>query len=220
MPDMLQPFVPIADAIATVLKPHVEVVIHDLSSGTVHHIANGMSRRKPGEPSLTELQDVGSLDQPVIGPYRKTNWDGRKLKSITAVLQDASGYPAGLMCINVDVTMFETLQAISRDFLRFSDDAARPSVLFQNDWREEANEIVGQFLTDRGTTLSSMALEERMALIEALDARGLFDVRNAVPHIARVTKLSRATLYKTLKAVRAEASPSLSSNNHSQGSSG
>jgi predicted transcriptional regulator YheO len=124
------------------------------------------------------------------------------------------------MCINVDVTMFETLQAISRDFLRFSDGAAKPSVLFQNDWREEANEIVGQFLTDRGTTLSSMAIEERMALIEALDARGLFDVRNAVPHIARVTKLSRATLYKTLKAVRAEASPSLSPDNHSQDSSG
>jgi predicted transcriptional regulator YheO len=220
MTDMLKTFVPIADAIARVLKPHVEVVIHDLSSGTIHHIANGMSRRKRGDSSLTELQDVGSLDQPVIGPYRKTNWDGRKLKSITAVLKDASGHPAGLMCINIDVTMFETLQAISKDFLRFSDDAARPSVLFQNDWREEANEIVGQFLTDRGTTLSSMAHEERLALIEDLDARGLFDVRNAVPYIAQITKLSRATLYKTLKAVRTEASPSLPPNNHNQGSSG
>jgi predicted transcriptional regulator YheO len=202
MSDALQAYVPVADAIALVLRPHVEVVVHDLASGAVRHIANPISRRQAGESSLTELEDVASLDQPVIGPYAKTNWDGRRLKSVSAVLNDAAGRPIGLFCINVDVSLFEALQAISRDFLRFAETSAKPSVLFQNDWREEANDIIGQFLADRGASLGALGAQDRLALVGMLDARGLFDLRNAAAYVARLLGLSRATLYKALKEAR------------------
>jgi|HubBroStandDraft_5_1064220.scaffolds.fasta_scaffold21206_2 predicted transcriptional regulator YheO len=200
----LDAFIPIADAIALVLKPHAEVVIHDLSTSTVYHIASGFSRRHPGDDSLTELQEIESLDQRVIGPYPKTNWDGRPLKSISAVVSDASGRPAGLFCINVDISLFHMLQTVSRDFLRFADRTAKPSVLFQNDWREEVNDIIGQFVTDRGASLAALSLDDRTALVAALDARNLFDVRNAASYIAQIVGVSRATLYKTLKVVRGQ----------------
>lgn len=203
----LDAFIPIANAIALVLKPHAEVVIHDLSTSTVHHIASGFSRRQPGDDSLTDLRDIESLDQPVVGPYAKTNWDGRPLKSISAVVNDDSGRPSGLFCINVDVSLFHMLQTVSRDFLRFADRAAKPSVLFQNDWREEVNDIIGQFVTDRGASLATLSLDDRRALITALDTRGLFDVRNAASYIAQIVGVSRATLYKTLKDVRGRLRP-------------
>ncbi|MET0254726.1 MAG: helix-turn-helix domain-containing protein, partial [Luteibacter sp.] len=76
---------------------------------------------------------------------------------------------------------------------------------FRNDWREEINDLVGQFLTDHGTTLAAMGIEEREALVRQLEARGLFSVRNAAAYIAPLLGLSRATLYKTLKAVREAA---------------
>jgi predicted transcriptional regulator YheO len=201
---LLQSFVPIADAIVLALKPYVEVVIHDLSSGTVYYIANGISRRRPGDSSLTELQDVVSFDQAVIGPYPKINWDGRRLKSISAVLNDGAGQPLGLFCINVDLSLFETLQAISSDFLRFADNTPKPSVLFQNDWRETVNDIVGRFVTDHGTTLAALPMSERTELIAILDTHKLFDVRHAASYIAQLTGVSRATLYKALKAARAQ----------------
>ncbi|MET0936795.1 MAG: PAS domain-containing protein [Luteibacter sp.] len=202
MADFLAPFVSVADAIALVLRPHAEVVIHDLGTGTIRHIANRLSPRNPGDDSLADIGDIESLDDAVIGPYAKTNWDGRRLKSVTAVLRDGRHRTAGLLCINIDVGMFESLHALTRDFLRFGDSEARPSALFRNDWREETNDLVGQFLTDRGTTLAVMGIEEREALVRLLEERGLFDVRNAASYIAPLLGLSRATLYKTLKAVR------------------
>jgi predicted transcriptional regulator YheO len=202
MADFLATFVPVADAIAAVLRPHAEVVVHDLGTGTIRHITNRLSPRHPGDDSLAELDDIESLDKAVIGPYAKTNWDGRRLKSVTAVLRDGRHRAVGLLCINIDVSMFETLQALTKDFLRFGDTEARPAALFRNDWREEVNDLVGQFLTDRGTTLAAMGIDEREALVRQLEARGLFSVRNAAAYIAPLLGLSRATLYKTLKSVR------------------
>lgn len=202
MADHLSTFVPVADAIAALLRPHAEVVIHDLATGTIRHIANRLSRREPGDASLTDADDVMSLDTPVIGPYAKTNGDGRPLKSVTAVVRDGRRKPVGLLCINLDVSMFETLRSISKDFLRFADTSERPAALFRGDWREEINDVVGQFLVDRGTTLAAMSLADREAVVAALESRGLFDVRNAVAYITQLLGLSRATLYKTLKVVR------------------
>lgn len=202
MAEFLASFVPVADAIASLLRPYAEVVIHDLGTGTIHHIANRLSRRGPGDASLTDVDDVAMLDKPVVGPYAKTNWDGRSLKSVTAVLRDGRRKPVGLLCINLDVSMFEALQSVSKDFLRFADTDERPSALFRNDWREEINDIVGQFLVDHGTTLAAMSIGDREALVAELASRGLFDVRNAVGYITQLLGLSRATLYKTLKAVR------------------
>lgn len=202
MDDFLASFVPVADAIAALLKPHAEVVIHDLGNGTLRHIANRLSRRSPGDDSLTDVDGVDTLGEPVIGPYPKTNHDGRPMKSVTAVLRDGRGRPAGLMCVNLDVSMFETLQSMSRDFLRFAHAPPRPAALFREDWREEVNDVVGTFLGERGTSLAAMHVDEREALVRALDARGVFDVRHAAGYVARVLGVSRATLYKSLKSVR------------------
>jgi predicted transcriptional regulator YheO len=202
MPDSLALFIPVADAIATLLKPHAEVVVHDLGNGTIRHIANRLSRRAVGDDSLNDIGEPPAADETVIGPYPKTNADGRPMKSVTAVLRDRRGKPTGLMCINLDVSMFASMQGVLKDFLRFADDAPRPAALFREDWREEVNDLVGQFLGERGTSLAALALDEREALVRLLAGHGLFDRRHAANYMAQVLGVSRATLYKTLKAVR------------------
>ncbi|MDH6233122.1 putative transcriptional regulator YheO [Mesorhizobium soli] len=203
MPHALESYVAIADALALLLKPHAEVVLHDLERGTIFHMSGGLSLRQPGDPSLTEIEDVVSSNRRIFGPYAKTNFDGRKMRSVSAAISDRSGFPIGLFCINLDVSVFEAMRTLSRDFLCFADTEAKPSVLFETDWQEEVNDIVGQFLSDHRLSLNSMTAEHRASLAALLDARGLFEIRNAVPYIARVLNLSRATLYKTLKTVRA-----------------
>ncbi|URX63624.1 PAS domain-containing protein [Luteibacter anthropi] len=202
MTDVLATFIPVADAIAAVLKPHAEVVIHDLGNGRIRHIANRMSRRAPGDASLTDIADIESLDDAVIGPYPKTHADGRSMKSVTAVLRDGRRKAVGLLCINIDVSMFEAMHAMSKEFLRFAEAAPRPDALFREDWREEINDLVGAFLGERGTSLAGLDVTEREALVAQLDERGLFDIRHAANYIAKVLGVSRATLYKSLKRVR------------------
>lgn len=202
-PFALAALAPVADAIALVFRPHAEVVVHDLASDRIVHIANAFSGRRAGDPSLTEIESLAGFDKPVIGPYPKRNFDGRRLKSVTAVVPDAAGRPVGLVCINVDVSMFEAVAAAARGFLDFGE--TRPAALMAGDWREEANAIIGDYLFERGLALSALSAEQRAEVVALLDARGFFSMRNAADQLARSLGVSRATLYATLKTVRAAA---------------
>ena len=199
--DILQ-FAPIAEAVATLLTPHAEVVIHDLRTQTIAYIANNLSRREVGGSSLAELKDIGSLGSDVIGPYRKTNFDGRQLKSITAVLRGKAGQPFGLLCINFDIAPIEAARDALNLLAAFQGAGAQPSALFRADWQETVNAAIADFLGERGLAASALAKEDHAALVEALEQEGYFSIRNLVPYLARLLGISRATVYKHLREAR------------------
>ncbi len=200
--EALEKFFSVADAIATLLIPQAEVVIHDLISGRIAYVANNISRRKVGESSLTDLKDIGSLEENVIGPYRKTNFDGRELKSVTAVLRESGGRPYGLVCINFDVAMIEAARNILTALSALDDSSKQPQALFRSDWQETVNRAIANYLKERGIAASALAKEDHAEIIRALDKEGYFAIRNLVPYVARLFGISRATVYKHLKDVR------------------
>ena len=202
MASVVDIFKTVADAIAALIHPHAEVVLHRLDTGKIEYIANSFSGRRAGDDSLTDFQSVASFDQSVIGPYLKTNWDGRSLKSVSAVLTDGSGKPVGLLCINLDVSALTTLHAVVGDMLRCAGGAQQPSVLFNSDWREQVNMIVGAFLTKRGLTIDSLQPADRDELATELDNQGIFEMRNGAAYVAKLLGVSRATFYKSLRAAR------------------
>jgi len=195
-------FAPIAEAVATLLKPHAEVVIHDLRTQTIAYIANNLSRREVGGSSLAELKDIGSLGADVIGPYRKTNFDGRQLKSITSVLRNTAGEPFGLLCINFDIAPIEAARDALNLLAAFQGAGAQPSALFRADWQETVNAAIADFLGERGLAASALAREDHTALVERLEQEGYFSIRNLVPYLARLLGISRATVYKHLREAR------------------
>src|SRR5258708_11731295 len=99
----LSNFFAVADGLAELFRPFIEVAVHDLATDCIAHIANPFSPREPGDPSdLKEITFDASAR--VIGPYEKINWDGRRIKTISVVLRADNGKPVGLLCINADVT--------------------------------------------------------------------------------------------------------------------
>jgi predicted transcriptional regulator YheO len=198
----LSRYVPVAEAIAILLKPHAEVVIHDLKSEKIAYIANNISRRQIGGSSLTDLKDIGSLDDDVIGPYRKTNFDGRRLKSVTSVLRGQDGTPFGLLCINFDIDPMESAREALSLLTAFQGAATQPAALFQSDWQETVNAAIAGFLAERGLAASALAKEDHVGLVEALEQEGYFAIRNLVPYLARLLGISRATVYKHLREAR------------------
>lgn len=203
--DALEPYIPVCDAIAQLLRPHAEVVLHDLGTEKILYIANAYSKRRAGDSSLTEPEPAFDLSADVIGPYRKRNWDGRRLKSITAVLRDPEGKAIGLLCVNLDVEAFAGALEHLQRLIELPKPATRPAALFARDWREGVNNIVGEFLAARNMTLAGLASEELDDLIVELDRHGIFEIRKAVPYVARVLRLSRATIYNRLGSVRERA---------------
>ena len=193
----LKPYVSVAEAIGTLLYPHAEVVIHDLASDTVFHIVNGFSRRAAGEPSL--IGDMPGLDPTaeVVGPYEKANWNGERLKSITAFLTDAAGRRIGMLCINLDVSKFDAVLKLLKGFIA-PEPVERPQALFAHDWREEINLSLEAYLKERGKVLAALNRAEKAAYVRELSERGFFEVRNAVSYVAAQLGVTRPTIYNYL----------------------
>ena len=190
----------VAQAIAALLHPHAEVVVHDLRSDRIVDIWNAFSHRQPGDESLLGDDIELHLDRDVFGPYDKANPDGARLKSITAALRDDNGKRIGLMCINLDVSLFD--QAVKLLAAFAAPREPRPEAMFRQDWREHINLTIRVFLDRKRKALKALDREERIALIAEIDAAGLLQARNAVPHVASALDVSRATVYTLLNAAR------------------
>ena len=198
----LHPHILVCDAIALLFQPYAEVVLHDLATETVVHISGNFSKREIGEPSL--ISEIGFKEADgIIGPYEKVNWDGRRIKAISAVLRDRTGKAIGVLCINADVSDFHaalrTLNALVRVPAR-----DKPEGLFKEDWHERVNEYVQQWTTTRGLTISTMSRTDKQALVIALSSDGAFGGKNAASYISRILGMGRATVYKYLRKESAQ----------------
>lgn len=193
----LRPHCLVCDAIALLFQPYAEVVLHDLATETVVHIAGNFSRREIGEASL--LSEIGfSQGEAIIGPYEKVNWDGRSIKAISAVLPNVDGKAIGVLCINADVSDFHAALRTLNALVRVPVDADKPESLFKEDWHERVNEYVQQWTAARGLTVSSLSRNDKQALVIALSADGAFGGKNAASYISRILGMGRATVYKYL----------------------
>lgn len=197
MSNELVPYKPVAEAISVLLFPHAEVVLHNLKTGLIGAIFNNFSKRAVGDESL--LDEMGQLSdsQDVFPPYFKTNWDGRKMKSVTAVLRNQAGKPIGLLCINLDISKWEEMHHFILDLIKPTTEM--PDFLFKNDWREKINSYVSTYLKQHALRVESLDKSEKRKLLLALQKEGAFDTKNAASYIADVLQISRATVYNYLK---------------------
>jgi len=194
--------VPMADAIAALLFPFAEVVVHDLSSQTIAHIANNLSRRELGDASA--LDDLAhSASESVIGPYEKQNWDGGRMRSVSVIVRDDGSAPIGVVCINLNVAVFEQARATLDLFVTGARIVPQPAQLFRDDWQERINTFLHRWLSDRQLTLTGLSRERKRELITALEHDGAFRGRSAANYVASVLGIGRATVFNYLKEVRA-----------------
>lgn len=194
--DELDKYKPIGEAMSMLLFPYAEVVIHDLKSGKIAALFNNMSKRKVGDDSLIEED---TYEQDVIPTYFKVNWDGRKMKSVSAVIRNAKGKAVGLFCINLDVSKWDAMHQLVLDFI--SPKGEQPDFLFKNDWREKINLYVSSYVKEKGLRVESMDKKEMKKLLVALQKEGAFETKNAASYVADVLNISRATVYNYLKDV-------------------
>ena len=197
---LLDRYAHIADGIAKLWYPYVEVVIHDLSTQKVVHLANTLSKRELGDESALDEIDQAT-QQKVLGPYEKVNWDGRKIRSVSSVLFDDAGVAIGMMCINFNVAVFGEMRAALDLLIQGAGTIEQPEELFRDDWQERINTLMHAWLQERRITLNAMTRDHRRQLVEALHAEGAFKGRSAANYVANVLGLGRATVYKYLKHI-------------------
>ena len=198
MKNELEQYLPVARAVSILLFQHVEVVVHDLRTGCIGAIFNNLSKRSVGDESCLDQTSALSELEDVFFPYFKTNWDGRKMKSVTAVLRaPKTGQAIGLLCMNLDISKWEEMHRFILDLIKPA--TQMPDFLFKNDWREKINIYVSTYLKENALRLESLNREEKQKLLFALQKEGAFETKNAASYIADVLQISRATVYNYLK---------------------
>jgi len=211
MEDTLSKYIPIADAIAMLLHPYAEVVIHDITKDIIIHIANPFSKRGIGDSSYLgldgDVSDFG-LEKNVLGPYEKEGEDGQRIRSITAVLRNDEAQPIGILCINLDFspleTAFESAFEVLNGLIRPAEVEARPEIIFREEWQELIKLEIRAFRLEKGLTQDSMNANDRRELLRRLDQKRLFYARKSVEQVASYLMISRATAYKDLNEIRKE----------------
>ncbi len=188
---------PACQAIALLLGPFAEVVLHDAATDRVLAIWNPMTTRKAGDPSmLGELDDLEPSASDVYGPYEKLLPDGRRLSSVSAILREQ-----GLvLCVNFD--RGPLVQAAGLLSQLAAPATPRPESLFERDWVERVNHIVGAFVLANGKPVGRLSRAERLELLAELDDAGIFAVRRAVPVVAAALDASRSTVYSLLAELK------------------
>ena len=167
-------------------------------------IWNAMSGRRIGDPSLLDEEAAGYAAAPVLGPYEKTG-SGRGASEIRhgGIARRGSGIAARRSALH----QFGCLAAGDRRRQLLAafviPRQEQPQALFRRDWRETARAKLHAWLKTRGLNARALTREERIELIAALDADGLFEARRAVEHVAEMIGVSRAAAYGYLTQARA-----------------
>jgi predicted transcriptional regulator YheO len=189
----------LCDALVALLDPFAEVVLHDWETQTIVHLSGKLSDRKVGDPSFIDDVDPYADDGPIFGPYRKTNPDGRQIKSISVLIKTESGAPASLMCINIDISRFDAAQAVLSHFI--SVPQATQSNPLADDWLDTLNSFVAHWRIENGLSDDLLIVEDRRSLLSVLHERGVFDRPKAADAVSMAIKVSRATIYSDLKQI-------------------
>ena len=196
--NLLEQMRQVADGLGQTLAPFCEVVLHDLldPEHAILAIHNNLSGRAVGAPA-TELGLARAADPDfaqVIANYPNTFADGRLAKSTSIGIKDSQGQYIAALCMNVDLTVFRSLNSLLTQFGSVNS-AAGVSETLEPAGADAIRARIDQFAARLATTPRALKADERKALMRELKDSGLGDVRRAMEIVAAYLNVSRATVY-------------------------
>ena len=218
---LLEQISQVAQGLGETFAPFCEVVVHDLlhPEHAISAIYNNLSGREVGAPAtelgLARISDPGFPQ--IIANYANQFADGRQAKSTSIGVKDSSGRYIAALCVNVDLTIFRSLQSVLGQFgsvgapvgqhesldpdnaesirQRMGSFAAHPNSL----GAESIRNRIDQYAARLATTPRSLKAEDRRVLMRELKESGCLEVRRAMDIVALHLGVSRATVYGDVK---------------------
>lgn len=195
----------LATAICKLFGPQCEVVIHDFADfeHSIVHIEGNVSNRSVGGAAtdlLLARARSGETDEDLYS-YLTSLQGGGFMKSSTIFLRDEGGEAYGAFCINFNISGLMSFRNLLSDMIATEE---RDSVteLLSDDIASTVGAMITEAIYDLDKELPILSREDKIDLIAQLDARGVFQVKKAVPLVADQLGLSRATVYNYLAEAR------------------
>ena len=188
----------VAQGVGATFAPFCEVVLHDLldPKHAVLAVHNNLSGRQIGS-AATELGLARILDPDypqVLPNYANQFADGRPVKSTSIGIKDADGQYIAALCLNLDLSLFKGLQSAMSQFVAVDTDAVHGESLDPAN-AEAIRQRIDRYAARLLKTPRTLKVEERRALLKALKADGLLEVRRSMETVAAYLGVSRASVY-------------------------
>jgi predicted transcriptional regulator YheO len=188
----------VAHGVGATFAPFCEVVVHDLldPKHAVLAVHNNLSGRQIGS-AATELGLARILDPDypqVLPNYANQFADGRPVKSTSIGIKDADGHYIAALCLNLDLSLFKGLQSAMSRFVAVDTDAVHGESLDPAN-AEAIRQRIDRYAARLLKTPRTLKVEERRALLKALKADGLLEVRRSMETVAAYLGVSRASVY-------------------------
>lgn len=195
----------VAVALCTLFAPLCEVVIHDftdLEHSIVCLEGSISGRAVDGAATDLLLSKVKSGDTTEdLHDYLTGLPGGRAMKSSTVFLRDEDGRAYGAFCVNFDISAFLTFRRILSTLVE-TDERAGITEMLTDNIQTTLQSLVTETLIEMGENASIMSRDDKIELVQRLQSKGVFQVKKAVPVLADLLGLSRATLYNYLRESR------------------
>jgi predicted transcriptional regulator YheO len=140
--------------------------------------------------------------QPLLN-YTTYTESGKTLRSASLWLRDDQGEICGGFCINLDVTPMLALREFSRD-LAPGDARTDLSEAHVADLGDLIDTLIAECEYRMGTPADEMSKDQRLDVVNFLDGRGAFQVRNSAVIVANRLGVTRKTIYNYLREIERE----------------
>jgi predicted transcriptional regulator YheO len=143
----------------------------------------------------------GKRNTAVIG-YRTRTKEGRELKSTTLFIRDKKGNAVGCLCINIDLTPYQTAKNLIDQICRT---AAPPRNVggeadsperFLSDVDSLIRQLIEKAMQAASKPVIVMSKEEKLRVMKDLKKSGFFLIKGAVKRLAGEWGVSIPTIYK------------------------
>lgn len=209
------------------LPSSTEVVLHDLSKlpDSIVAIHGSVTGRRVGDPTtdllLKKLMELSGDHE--VG-YETRLPDGRRIRSSTMIIRDVTGQPVAALCINSDLSVWESVQDVVGSMLGIEsaagprrvpvparpvpiEEAAEPdeeAEIFVTDVEQLAAHLIRRAVSKADVPVELMQKRHKVEVVRDLKGRGMFHLRDAVDMVATALGVTRFTIYNYLNEIADE----------------
>lgn len=216
--ERLQTYKTLITFLGEILGDQFEIVLHIIEEDNVwiESIVNGeLSGRNTNSPltkfALELIESQAYLDKDYISSYKTVTNSGKILQGSTFFIKNGDKLE-GMMCINMDfsgqvevaenvIKMLHLPKNITAKKLLGHMDNKEPED-FTEILSENVQDIIHEYI-DPSLINDNVSLTQdaRLEIIKTLEKKGVFQLKGAVTHVAKILKVSEPTIYRYRKIV-------------------
>ncbi|GAU75601.1 transcriptional regulator [Fusibacter sp. 3D3] len=198
----------ILDFFSKVLGNDTEIVVHDLINSKIKWISNGhitgRVENDSDDPTTMNITRRHAMDSPLadmlIGGSSYTKGTTH-IRSSTFFLKDSKGKYQYAICINQDLTHIDVMQKYLENFTGASIKTIESTSKVDDSIETLTKQLIfGEI--EREKPFSSDSREAKLAIIQRLEDKGVFEVKGSIPIVCEFLQIAQATLYKYLKEIK------------------